>query len=576
MTSWPDGLRCNYGTQCYRRNAPGLLSLTSLICNPEHLNEHAHPWDDDYLFCCEHIGKKPESDAWGTELGRDQGNLFIFRLEETVEGSYMLPEERGFSHPDQDDWETAVGPGGKEPGTAVEEMVSSFLWNYFCVSLILSIGAVLRASQALLLRNAQHYQVPKHLTPRFCVLPEVSVDMTARLKQLVDATYSAPGLGQGPAQREQQALAQARSSEQYCVKKAELQQEKKTAADCGFEWQVLTTRFWAAYGDRLDAEINADEYSREEDGLYTVLLCAQHGDYDCILGDRIKISGTYREFIVFDTENVYPEQGSEFCWGANRESVKSAGYGPPTEPPRALCSACENSASFAERWAEGTSDMLELLVERDGTRRPVNRRKFAGHAGHSMLLADLSEIFNDMLCSSTPSNTLRISLCLSSVSLPGAVNVSIFRISRPLQSVGETRLAVTNRIGPDKTHDGNDALSILSNIALLLRSSNRHSIHESLTKVLGKPRLNTRPLPQGPGSDDQSHNTKLVPALQAARLGKGKVITGPTAQEVEVCEEVADIMYIVWATTGTLLRSYEQIDNRLQWLAQLKSAIPST
>ena len=132
---------------------------------------------------------------------------------------------------------------------------------------------------------------------------------------------------------------------------------------------------------------------------------------------------------------------------------------------------------------EGTSDMLELLVERDGTRRPVNRRKFAGHAGHSMLLADLSEIFNDMLCSSTPSNTLRISLCLSSVSLPGAVNVSIFRISRPLQSVGETRLAVTNRIGPDKTHDGNDALSILSNIALLLRSSNRHSIHESLTKV---------------------------------------------------------------------------------------------
>ena len=27
----------------------------------------------------------------------------------------------------------------------------------------------------------------------------------------------------------------------------------------------------------------------------------------------------------FDTENVYPEQGSEFvCWGANRESVTAA------------------------------------------------------------------------------------------------------------------------------------------------------------------------------------------------------------------------------------------------------------
>lgn len=74
----------------------------------------------------------------------------------------------------------------------------------------------------------------------------------------------------------------------------------------------------------------ADEYSKEEDGLYTVLLCrvlggrvkytadrnpdpdaltreCTQGESDCILGDRIKISGTYREFIVFDTENVYPE-----------------------------------------------------------------------------------------------------------------------------------------------------------------------------------------------------------------------------------------------------------------------------
>ncbi|CAJ1354610.1 unnamed protein product, partial [Effrenium voratum] len=75
----------------------------------------------------------------------------------------------------------------------------------------------------------------------------------------------------------------------------------------------------------------ADEYAKQEDdGLYTVLLCrvlggrvrytdernpdpdaltreCTQGEYDCIVGDRIKISGTYREFIVFDTENVYPE-----------------------------------------------------------------------------------------------------------------------------------------------------------------------------------------------------------------------------------------------------------------------------
>lgn len=74
----------------------------------------------------------------------------------------------------------------------------------------------------------------------------------------------------------------------------------------------------------------ADEYSKEEDGAFTVLLCrvlggrvrycdektpdadaltkeCVEGIYDCILGDRIKTSNTYREFILFDTENVYPE-----------------------------------------------------------------------------------------------------------------------------------------------------------------------------------------------------------------------------------------------------------------------------
>lgn len=75
----------------------------------------------------------------------------------------------------------------------------------------------------------------------------------------------------------------------------------------------------------------ADEYSHEDGvGCFTVLLCrvlggrvrycdtrdvdpdaltkdCVEGPYDCILGDRVKISNTYREFVVFDTENVYPE-----------------------------------------------------------------------------------------------------------------------------------------------------------------------------------------------------------------------------------------------------------------------------
>mmetsp|Transcript_58259 Transcript_58259/g.189913 ORF Transcript_58259/g.189913 Transcript_58259/m.189913 type:complete len:550 (-) Transcript_58259:90-1739(-) len=74
----------------------------------------------------------------------------------------------------------------------------------------------------------------------------------------------------------------------------------------------------------------ADEYARVEDGNFTVLLCrvlggrvrrcdvrepdaeqltldCVEGPYDCVVGDRRKVSGTYREFVIFDAENVYPE-----------------------------------------------------------------------------------------------------------------------------------------------------------------------------------------------------------------------------------------------------------------------------
>jgi hypothetical protein len=74
----------------------------------------------------------------------------------------------------------------------------------------------------------------------------------------------------------------------------------------------------------------ADEYAKEEDGVFTVLLnrvlggrvryceaktpdpealtkeCVE-GSFDCILGDRLKVCGTYREFVVFDSEGAYPE-----------------------------------------------------------------------------------------------------------------------------------------------------------------------------------------------------------------------------------------------------------------------------
>ena len=80
----------------------------------------------------------------------------------------------------------------------------------------------------------------------------------------------------------------------------------------------------------------SDEYTEEEAGVRTILICratlgrvlytdAQRpnvgdleqrcgyeqapgkGQYDSVLGDREKCSGTYREFIVYDDDFVYPD-----------------------------------------------------------------------------------------------------------------------------------------------------------------------------------------------------------------------------------------------------------------------------
>lgn len=75
----------------------------------------------------------------------------------------------------------------------------------------------------------------------------------------------------------------------------------------------------------------ADEYAKPNDrGEYAVLLCRVlggrvmytdeenpdpeellqsciEGPYDCILGDREKCRNTFREFVFYDSENLYPE-----------------------------------------------------------------------------------------------------------------------------------------------------------------------------------------------------------------------------------------------------------------------------
>mmetsp|Transcript_79479 Transcript_79479/g.233613 ORF Transcript_79479/g.233613 Transcript_79479/m.233613 type:complete len:530 (+) Transcript_79479:79-1668(+) len=80
----------------------------------------------------------------------------------------------------------------------------------------------------------------------------------------------------------------------------------------------------------------SDEYAKSnESGTYAMLMCrilggrfkytdlvspdveelvqsVTEGPYDTILGDREKCRGTYREFVIFDTEDVYPEYLIEY------------------------------------------------------------------------------------------------------------------------------------------------------------------------------------------------------------------------------------------------------------------------
>lgn len=79
-----------------------------------------------------------------------------------------------------------------------------------------------------------------------------------------------------------------------------------------------------------DSFTKADEYAKEEDGVFRVMVCriaggnalytdavdpdANHleqsclaGEYDSIIGDREKCRGTYKEYVIFDSDQVFVE-----------------------------------------------------------------------------------------------------------------------------------------------------------------------------------------------------------------------------------------------------------------------------
>lgn len=253
-----------------------------------------------------------------------------------------------------------------------------------------------------------HDQGGDEAVAEFNDLVAVPDDVFAQLQQLLDATYSDVTTrdrnrhsGSWMVPRDFK-LVTARRNEnsklwrKYTVAKAKMKKEREDLApdeEYKIYDDVLTTRTWESFdADALEQDINewylfhgtsasaatnicssdfkmrlagsatgtlygrgsylaesitkADEYAREEDGMFTVLLCrvlggrvcycdertpdpeqltknCTEGDYDCVLGDRKKVAGTYREFIIFDNENVYPEYVLQYTRG---ELFKSASY----------------------------------------------------------------------------------------------------------------------------------------------------------------------------------------------------------------------------------------------------------
>jgi len=79
--------------------------------------------------------------------------------------------------------------------------------------------------------------------------------------------------------------------------------DEYATADAGDDYTVLLCRVLGGH-IRYTAET-------EPDSEALVSACVE-GPYHCVLGDREQCSGTYREFVVFDSAGVYPEYAIKY------------------------------------------------------------------------------------------------------------------------------------------------------------------------------------------------------------------------------------------------------------------------
>ncbi|CAJ1352886.1 unnamed protein product [Effrenium voratum] len=100
------------------------------------------------------------------------------------------------------------------------------------------------------------------------------------------------------------------------------------------------------------------------------------GPFDCVMGDRQKCRGTYREFIFFDTENLYPEYviiyercGHYFHRMCFRRHLRAA-IG-SENPDAGACPNCR-AANAAEGTSHCAARPLRWRIQEDVTSQPLN------------------------------------------------------------------------------------------------------------------------------------------------------------------------------------------------------------
>lgn len=301
----PARCRCRYAETCYQKS-------------PEHLEKYAHPWDPDWttaktrsdsdMCSCGHKRKLHSSAAVGAATVPYPSYWIQCETTDSAEFNQLHPMPSGelgkfqrlvdCTYSDVTTRDRAAHNGGNWMVPRNFKLISvhrnehSKLWRKYCIR------------KAELIREKE---------------TGVDYQLFTDIKSNVWESFDADSL--------------ASEVNEWYLFHGTSAAAAINICQTDFKMRLAGSNTGTLYGKGTylaESITKADEYAKAEDGVYTVLLCrvlggqvrycddrspdpdkltedVVAGEFDCILGDRQKVSGTYREIVVFDTENVYPE-----------------------------------------------------------------------------------------------------------------------------------------------------------------------------------------------------------------------------------------------------------------------------